>query len=545
MAIEITINKCPSCGATLNFSGGSAPKFCENCGTKLDISPVKQPDSAVPSSDGKQAADKNKLWIATGKEPVYMLSKMVNRHGLVAGATGTGKTVSIKVLSEAFSDIGVSVFLADIKGDVSGLCKKGEPNKNVEERVKSMNIGDFAYTDYPVRFFDVYGKNGIPVRTTISDMGPLLLARILGLNETQSGILQIIFKIADDNGLLLIDLKDLRAMVQFAGDNAKELSSTYGNISTQSVGTIQRNLLTLSSNGGDIFYGEPALDLHDWLGCDDSGRGFINILDCVKLFQSPLLYSTFLLWMLSSLYEMMPEVGDLEKPKIVFFFDEAHILFNEAPKPLLQKVEQVVRLIRSKGVGIYFITQSPSDIPDTVLSQLGNKIQHALRAYTPNDQKALKAAAASFRSNPEFSSEKVLGELSTGEALISVLDEKGAPKIVQRAFMLPPRSFIGPAEPERISGLIKKCPLYSKYSEAIDRESAYEILQKQKKQADAQQQKQQPVTTRQAQPVKAPKTTSARKTSSPANKALSSAMTQIGRAAGKALVRGLFGNIKI
>jgi len=544
MATEITNHKCPACGASLNFSGSSAPKFCEHCGTKLDISPVKQPDSAAQSADNKPAADKNKLWIATGKEPVYMLSKMVNRHGLIAGATGTGKTVSIKVLSEAFSEIGISVFLADIKGDVSGLCKTGEPNKNVEERVKSMNISGFAYASYPVRFFDVYGKNGIPVRTTISDMGPLLLARILGLNETQSGILQIIFKIADDNGLLLIDLKDLRAMVQFAGDNAKELSSEYGNISTQSVGAIQRNLLTLASSGGDIFFGEPALDLRDWLGCDESGRGFINILDCVKLFQSPLLYSTFLLWMLSGLYEMMPEVGDLEKPKMVFFFDEAHILFNEAPKPLLQKVEQVARLIRSKGVGIYFITQSPSDIPDTVLSQLGNKIQHALRAYTPNDQKALKAAAASFRSNPDFSSEKVLGELSTGEALISVLDEKGAPKIVQRAFLLPPKSFIGPAEPERISGLIKSCPLYSKYSEAIDRESAYEVLQEQKKQAQAQQQKQQPVTTRQAQPVKTPRATSARKTSSPVNKALSSAMTQIGREAGKALVRGLFGNIK-
>ncbi|WP_461257035.1 helicase HerA-like domain-containing protein [Treponema sp. R80B11-R83G3] len=549
MTNEIANNKCPACGGALNYTGGSAPKFCEHCGVKLDISPVKQPDlTAAPSVDGKSTADKNKLWIATGKEPVYMLSKMVNRHGLIAGATGTGKTVSIKVLSEALSDIGISVFLADIKGDVSGLCKKGESNKNVEERVKSMNIGDFAYTDYPTRFFDVYGKNGIPARATISDMGPLLLARILGLNETQSGILQIIFKIADDNGLLLIDLKDLRAMVQFAGDNAKELSSTYGNISTQSVGTIQRNLLTLASSGGDIFFGEPALDLRDWLGCDDSGRGFINILDCVKLFQSPLLYSTFLLWMLSGLYEMMPEVGDLDKPKIVFFFDEAHILFNEAPKALLQKIEQVVRLIRSKGVGIYFITQSPSDIPDSVLSQLGNKIQHALRAYTPNDQKALKAAAASFRSNPEFSSEKVLGELSTGEALISVLDEKGAPKIVQRAFMLPPKSFIGSAEPERISGIIKNCPLYSKYSNAIDRESAYEVLQEQKKQAQAQQQKQQkqqPVTTRQAQPVKTPKTTSTRKTSSPANKALSSAMTQIGRAAGKALVRGLFGNIKL
>jgi DNA helicase HerA-like ATPase len=530
----MAIDKCPACKTPINYKEGAAPKFCENCGAKLDISASaadRKPDVEIEAKD---------LWIATGKEPVYMLPKMLNRHGLIAGATGTGKTVSIKVLSEAFSDMGVPVFLADIKGDVSGLCKAGEPSKRIEERVQSMNLPDFAYKDYPVRFFDVYGKNGIPVRTTISDMGPLLLSRILDLNDTQSGILQIIFKIADDNGLLLIDLKDLRAMMQFASDNAKELSATYGNISTQSVGTIQRNLLTLASNGGDIFFGEPALDMRDWLACDESGRGFINILDCVKLFQSPQLYSTFLLWMLSGLYEMMPEVGDLEKPRMVFFFDEAHILFNDAPKALLQKIEQVARLIRSKGVGIYFITQSPSDIPDTVLSQLGNKIQHALRAYTPKDQKAVKAAAASFRPNPEFPSEKVLGELSTGEALISVLDEKGSPQIVQRAFMLPPRSFIGPAEPERMSGLIKSCPLYSKYKDAIDRESAYEILQEQKKQADAQK----PATVQPARPVSAPKTTTARKTSSPGSLVMSSAMRQVGREAGRALVRGLFGNMK-
>ena len=524
------------------------------------------------------AADK--IWIATGKEPVSMIPKMINRHGLVAGATGTGKTVTIKVLAEAFSNMGVPVFMADIKGDVSGLCRPGEPNKNVEERVKSMNIPNFAYTAFPVRFFDVFGKNGVPVRTTISDMGPLLIARILGLNDTQTGVLQMIFKIADDNGLLLIDLKDLRAMLQFAGDNAKELSTSYGNISTQSVGTIQRGLITLESGGGTLFFGEPALELADWLGCDSSGRGFINILDCVKLFQNPMLYSTFLLWMLSALYEMMPEVGDLDKPKIVFFFDEAHILFNEAPKALLQKIEQVVRLIRSKGVGIYFITQSPSDIPDTVLSQLGNKIQHALRAYTPKDQKAVKAAAASFRPNPAFNSETALGELSTGEALISVLDEKGAPQIVQRAFMLPPASFMGAAEPERISSLTRQSPLYSKYGQAIDRESAYELLQKQKETAAQQAAAQQtdgrqsaapqpasgprvarpdPVPQRggsvpRAQPVSTVKkpaaraassrSTATRKTSNPVNKALSSAMTQIGREAGRALVRGLFGTIK-
>ena len=501
----------------------------------------------------------DKLWIATGKEPVYMIPGMINRHGLVAGATGTGKTVSIKVMAEAFSNMGVPVFMADIKGDVSGLCRAGEPNKNVDERVKSMDIRDFEYKSFPVRFFDVYGKNGIPVRTTISGMGPVLIARILGLNDTQTGILQIIFKIADDNGLLLIDLKDLRAMLQYAGDNARELTTTYGNIPAQSVGTIQRGLLTLASDGGDIFFGEPALDLHDWLACDDSGRGFINILNCVTLFQNPLLYSTFLLWMLSDLYEMMPEAGDLDKPKMVFFFDEAHLLFNEAPKALLQKIEQVVRLIRSKGVGIYFITQSPSDIPDTVLSQLGNKIQHALRAYTPKDQKAVRAAAASFRPNPAFNSETVLGELSTGEALISLLDEKGAPQIVQRAFMLPPGSYMGAADSGRIDELVRSCPLYSKYGQAIDRESAFEVLQKQQNKAAPQNQAvqpqvrqpqaRQPAAVRKAQPVNVPKKTSVRSTrttkaSNPVNKALSSAMTQVGREAGKALMRGLFGTLK-
>jgi len=432
--------------------------------------------------------DENKMWIATGKEPIYMNAKMANRHGLVAGATGTGKTVSIKVLAETFSDMGVPVFLADIKGDVSGMCKPGEPNKHVDERVQSMNIQNFTFSGYPVRFFDVFGKKGIPVRTTISDMGPILIARILGLNDTQEGVLQIIFKIADDNGFLLIDLKDLRAMVQHVGEHAKEYTTTYGNISAQSVGAIQRNLLTLESDGGDIFFGEPELDIHDWIAYDDQGRGYLNILDCVTLVQNPLLYSTFLLWMLSSLYEMMPEAGDLEKPKMVFFFDEAHLLFTDAPKALLQKIEQVARLIRSKGIGIYFITQTPSDIPDNVLSQLGNKIQHALRAYTPKDQKAVKAAASSFRSNPEFDSETALGELQTGEALVSMLDETGAPMIVERAFMLPPRSFLGVAEQELVDRLTQNCPLYQKYHDSVDRESAYEKLQQNEQAAQLQQQ---------------------------------------------------------
>ena len=502
--------------------------------------------------------DENKMWIATGKEPIYMNPKMVNRHGLIAGATGTGKTVSIRVLSETFSDMGVPVFLADIKGDVSGICKAGEPNKHVDERVESMKITNFSYSAYPVRFFDVFGKKGIPVRTTISDMGPTLIARILDLNDTQEGVLQIIFKIADDNGYLLIDLKDLRAMVQHVGEHAKDYTTTYGNISAQSVGTIQRSLLTLESNGGDIFFGEPELDLHDWLVCDGEGRGYINLLDCVTLIQNPLLYSTFLLWMLSTLYEMMPEAGDLDKPKMVFFFDEAHLLFTDAPKALLQKIEQVARLIRSKGIGIYFITQSPSDIPDNVLSQLGNKIQHALRAYTPKDQKAVKAAAASFRPNPDFNSETALGELSTGEALVSMLDENGAPSIVERAFMLPPRSFLGVAEQNVIDSLIQGCPIYTKYRDAIDRESAYEMLQHK----DQQEQQQQQQAAMQAEQQKADEarakeyekqqkqqmsTSRGRSKSGGSgmmNSMLKGAMGQIGREVSRDLVRGLLGNLK-
>ena len=504
--------------------------------------------------------DENKMWVATGKDHIYMNPKMVNRHGLIAGATGTGKTVSIRVLAETFSDMGVPVFLADIKGDVSGMCKAGEPNKHVDERVESMKIQNFSYSAYPVRFYDVFGKKGIPVRTTISDMGPILIARILDLNDTQEGVLQIVFKIADDNGYLLIDLKDLRAMVQHVGEHAKEYTTTYGNISAQSIGTIQRNLLTLSSDGGEIFFGEPELDLHDWLVCDELGRGFINILDCVTLVQSPLLYSTFLLWMLSTLYEMMPEAGDLEKPKMVFFFDEAHLLFSDAPKALLQKIEQVARLIRSKGIGIYFITQSPSDIPDNVLSQLGNKIQHALRAYTPKDQKAVKAAAASFRPNPEFDSETALGELQTGEALISMLDENGAPMIVERAFVLPPRSFLGVAEQELIDKLTQACPIYQKYHDAIDRESAFEMLS-QNEQAKKQEQqqaahdaelqkareaeeKEYEKQQRQRQQKQSGRSRSSSSASGMMNSVLKSTLGQVGREVGRDLVRGFLGNLK-
>ncbi|MCL1846576.1 MAG: DUF853 domain-containing protein [Coriobacteriia bacterium] len=496
----------------------------------------------------------DKIWIASGDggaNPIYLLPKMATRHGLVTGATGTGKTTTIKVMAEAFSEMGTSVFMADIKGDVSGMCKPGTPSPIIDERVRTMGLLDFTFTGYPVRFFDVYAKQGIPVRTTVSRMGPVLLARILGLNDTQAGVLQIVFRVADDNGLLMLDFKDLRSMVQYVGENAKDFTVQYGNVASASIGAIQRGLLTLESAGGDLFFGEPALDLQDWFGFDERGRGVINILDCVTLFQNPLLYSTFLLWMLSELYELMPEVGDLDKPKMVFFFDEAHLLFNDAPKALLQKIEQVIRLIRSKGIGIYFITQSPSDIPNTVLAQLGNKVQHALRAYTPNDQKAIKAAAASFRPNPAFNSETAISELATGEALISALDEKGAPQMIERGFILPPRCNFGVAEPELIEQITRATPLYTKYYQSYDRYSAYEALdemaqrrelQRERDELEAQLQKEKLEKEKAA--AKAAAKPAAKKTSSPVNKVVSSSMSQIGRDIGRELTRGIFGTIK-
>ncbi|MCL2825824.1 MAG: DUF853 domain-containing protein, partial [Eggerthellaceae bacterium] len=377
--------------------------------------------------------EEKKIWIASGKggaEPIYLLPKMMNRHGLISGATGTGKTTTMKAMAEALSEMGTPTFLADIKGDVSGMCQPGQQSDTISDRMKSMGIQDFAFGGFPVTFFDFFGKKGVPVRITVSTMGPILLGRILGLNDTQTGVLQIVFKIADDKGLLMLDFKDLRSMLSYVGENAKSFTTQYGNVTSASVGAIQRSLLSLEAAGAEYFFGEPELDLNDMLAQDEQGFGMINILDCTALSQDPLLYSTFLLWMLSELYEMMPEVGNPKKPKMVFFFDEAHLLFNDAPKALLQKIEQIVRLIRSKGVGVYFVTQNPSDIPNTVLSQLGNKIQHALRPYTPNDQKAIKAAAASFRTNPDFNSETAIGELANGEALIAALDEEGAPQVV-------------------------------------------------------------------------------------------------------------------
>ena len=417
-----------------------------------------------------------KLQIAKATEPVYLYPQLANRHGLISGATGTGKTVTLKTIAQSMSDAGIPTFLADIKGDVSGVAVAGEATEKLVIRLAGLGVTDYDFHGCPTRFWDVYGEAGLPVRTTITEMGPILLARLLGLSEVQEGVLNIIFHIADDNGLLLLDLKDLRTMVNYVGEHAKEYTLSYGQIATQSIGAIQRALLQLQDAGGDVFFGEPALDINDWLKCDSEGKGYINVLDCVRLVQSPLLYSTFLLWMLSELYEQLPEVGDLDKPKICFFFDEAHLLFNDAPKALLDKVEQIVKLVRSKGVGVYFITQNPADIPNAELAQLSNKVQHALRAYTPAEQKAIKAAAESFRVNPDFDTETVLTELATGEALISFLQEDGTPSIVQRAMVIAPTCSMDQAPADAKEYIVANDSLNSKYDVTIDRESAYEIL---------------------------------------------------------------------
>ena len=405
---------------------------------------------------------------------VVLLPNMANRHGLIAGATGTGKTVTLQVLAEHFSAIGVPVFMADVKGDLTGISQPGKANPKVEERVKLLKL-PYTATACPVTLWDVFGAQGHPVRATVSEMGPVLLARIFNLNDTQTGVLALAFKIADDNGLLLLDLKDLRALLAWVGENAGQFTTNYGNISAASIGAIQRGLLTLEQQGGDKFFGEPALSLDDLLQTDN-GRGIINILAADKLLSSPRLYATFLLWMLSEIFETLPEVGDRDKPKLVFFFDEAHLLFNEAPKELLEKIEQVVRLVRSKGVGVYFVTQNPLDIPDTVLGQLGNRVQHALRAYTPRDQKAVQAAAETFRENPKLKVVDVITELGVGEALVSFLDEKGRPSIVERAWICPPQSQIGPITAVERQSLMASSLVAGQYEKTIDRESAFEKL---------------------------------------------------------------------
>ena len=415
------------------------------------------------------------LVVAKSKSDLGLLPSMANRHGLIAGATGTGKTVTLQTLAERFSAIGVPVFLADVKGDLAGIAAAGGSNPKVAERVKALKLEPFEYRASPVTLWDVFGVAGHPVRATVSEMGPLMLARILELNETQAGVLAAVFKIADDDGLLLLDLKDVRAMLQFAGDNAAQVRTRYGNISTASVGAIQRGLLALESQGGDQLFGEPALELADLMQTV-GGRGVVNVLAADKLMTNPRVYSTLLLWLLSELFENLPEVGDPEKPKLVFFFDEAHLLFNDAPRELLERIEQVVRLVRSKGVGVYFVTQNPLDVPDTVLGQLGNRVQHALRAFTPRDQQAVRAAATTFRPNPKVNVEKAITELAVGEALVSFLDAKGAPMPVERAFVIPPASRLGPITAAERAKAMEASLVAGHYEAAVDRESAYEQL---------------------------------------------------------------------
>lgn len=435
-----------------------------------------------------------KIWIGVSKNMAedrgFLLPSMANRHGLIAGATGTGKTVTLKVLAEGFSDCGVPVFLSDVKGDLSGMCLPGKDSDDIEKHRQRFGLGDdFAFHACPVCFWDILQESGHPLRTTISEMGPVLLAELLELNETQRDILSIVFKIADDRQLLLLDIKDLRLMLQYVGENTREFTLEYGNITKQSLGAISRSLVSLEEQGGNLFFGEPAFDIRDWMRTDAGGHGYINILHSVKLIRSPRLYATFMLWMMSELFEEMPEAGDLEKPRMVFFFDEAHLLFDSASKGLLQKIEQMVKLIRSKGVGIYFITQNPADIPDGILSQLGNRVQHALRAYTPADQKAVRAAAQSFRENPEFSTEQKITELGTGEALVSCLDEEGRPSVVKECCILPPQSLMGSIDEAERKNCLFTDGLGAKYDTAVDRESAYEILKKRFEEEEAAEQK--------------------------------------------------------
>lgn len=430
------------------------------------------------------------ILIAKDHEEIHLLPRMANRHGLIAGATGTGKSVTLRVMAENFSKLGIPVFMADVKGDLAGMCRPGGDNPKVAERAQQFGLSDFSYEASPVLFWDVFGEQGHPLRSTISEMGPLLLGRVLNLNDTQSGVLSLVFKVADDNGMLLLDLKDLRAMLQFVAENAKSLTTSYGNVSSASVGAIQRRLLELEQQGGEKFFGEPSLNMDDMMQTDERGRGVINIMAADRLLQSPKLYATFLLWMLSELFENLPEVGDVDKPKMVFFFDEAHLLFNDAPDALLQKIEQVVRLIRSKGIGVYFVSQNPLDIPDVVLGQLGNRVQHALRAFTPRDQKAVKAAATTFRENPALNAEQAITELGVGEALVSMLDEKGTPGIVRRAFIAPPHSRLGAITPDERRAVIQSSLIAGHYEAAVDRDSAYEMLKQRGEQAAAAMQEQ-------------------------------------------------------
>ncbi len=428
----------------------------------------------------------DKIWVAQGENPCYLLLNQANRHGLIAGASGTGKTVTLKTVAEGFSRAGVPVFMADVKGDVTGMCQEGEDSEKLRAREKELGFDTWEPKACPVRFWDMLGGNGIPVRITVSQMGPAILSRLLGLSDTQEGVLNIVFRVADDEQLLLIDLKDLKAMLNYVAENADQYQTDYGNVAKQSVGAIQRALIAVEDQGGDVFFGEPSIDLNDWFACDQNGHGYVNVLNAAKLINSPQIYAMFLLWMLSDLFETLPEVGDPDKPKFVFFFDEAHLLFDDMPKELTDKIIQVVKLIRSKGVGVYFITQSPSDIPDEVLAQLSNRIQHGLRAYTPAERKGIKAAAESFRANPAFKAEEALEELGTGEALVSFLNDDGQPEIVERAKVLAPECLMAAADEMHINAAIGgQMQLMQKYGTAVDNESAYEKIAKAEEQKAA------------------------------------------------------------
>jgi DNA helicase HerA-like ATPase len=477
----------------------------------------------------------NPILIGKGAKDSVILPKYCNRHGLIAGATGTGKTVTLQSLAESLAAIGVPVFMADVKGDLAGMSQIGGGNPKVEARAEQLKLAPLNYQSFPVTFWDMFGEKGIQVRATVSEMGPLLISRMLDLNDTQEGVLNIAFKVADDQGLLLLDLKDLKAMLNWLGDNPQAVQTEYGNVTSATIGTIQRQLLVLEQQGGEQFFGESALDISDLIRQTPDGRGMINILAADKLMLSPKLYSTFLLWMLSELYEVMPEAGDLDQPKLVFFFDEAHLLFTDAPKALLEKIEQVVRLIRSKGVGIFFVTQHPLDIPDTVLSQLSNRVQHALRAFTPRDQKAVRTAAETFRKNPKFDTEEVITQLGIGEALVSVMDTDGTPTVVDRVFIKPPLSRLGAITPDERNRCINASTLVTKYSETIDRESAYEKLMNRAAQIEQEQAAEQ-----EAEPERqAP----ARRTDSIFESVIKSTMRAAGSQFGRQIIRGVLGGL--
>jgi uncharacterized protein len=496
------------------------------------------------------------ILVGQGDVPVHLLFRMANRHGMIAGATGTGKTVTLQTLAEGFSNAGVPVFLADVKGDLAGMSRPGGGNEKLEARAKEMGL-TLDYKGFPVVFWDLFGQQGHPIRATVSEMGPLLISRLLGLNETQEGVLSIAFKLADDNGFLLLDLKDLRAMLTFLADNAADVRTEYGNVSSATVGAIQRGLLALEEQGGEQFFGEPALDLSDFMRTSLDGRGVVSVLAADKLMQTPKLYSTFLLWLLSELFEQLPEAGDLDKPKLVFFFDEAHLLFDEAPAGLVEKVEQVVRLVRSKGVGVYFVSQNPLDVPDSVLGQLGNRVQHALRAFTPRDQKAVQTAADTMRPNPKFRTDEQITQLGVGVALVSVLDEKGTPTVTEVTKIKPPCSRLGAVTPEERAQTVSASPVGSKYDAETDRESAYEQLMH-RAQADAQAEaaeaaakeqakldalRQKELEREQKEAERASRGTASRRSDSPLEAMMKSTMRAAGSQIGRQIVRGVLGGI--